>query len=78
MVYSLKYRLKSRFLWKTVKGIKGDLVPDDLPGIRVIILNDNSRLEIPIEGTEFLFCPNRFLAIHQQMERETGQAVPVR
>lgn len=77
MTYTVRYRRKGSFFWRTVKCVKGDLLPQDLPGFRVLIREDESRLEIPIDGTEFEFCARRFLVIRQKMEQEAGQKLPI-
>jgi hypothetical protein len=79
MNYQVKFKLKNSFFWKTIKNVKGDLVATDLGApTRVLILDDESRLEIPLEGTQFIFCPKRFLAIKKRMEQEAGQPLPIR
>ena len=78
MNYTVKFKLQNSLFWKTVKNVKGDLITPDLPNVRVLILNDESRLEIPLNGTQFYFCSRRFLAIKQKMEQEVGQSIPVK
>ena len=80
MTYTVKYKKIGSFFWNTVKNVKGDItgsVSDGLPGVRVLILNDESRMEIPCEGTVIKFSRERFLVIRQNMERESGQQIPV-
>ena len=79
MTYSVKYKRKHHWLWRSLNKVKGDLIGTDMGGVamRVFILEDESRIEIPIEGTEFKFCPKRFLSIKQQMEKESGQKITV-
>jgi hypothetical protein len=78
MVYSVKFKRKNAWFWRTIKKVKGDLISPDLPNVRILILEDESRLEIPLNGTQFYFCPKRFLAIKQKMEQEAGQSIPVK
>lgn len=73
MIYSVQYKPKGCLFWRRLKRVKGDLIPSDMPGFRVFILEDESRVEIPIEGTSFMFCPKRFISIKQSMEKEAGQ-----
>ena len=78
MKYTVQYKLKGSWFWKTIKTVKGDFIATDLGvPMRVLILEDETRLEIPIEGTQFQFCPHRFLAVKQKMESETGQVLPL-
>lgn len=76
MTYTVYYRLKSSKFWQTVKNVKGDgLLPGNAH--RYLILQDESRLEIPMEGTEFKFSRERFLIIKQNMEKESGLSLPL-
>jgi hypothetical protein len=77
MTYTVKYRTKNQWFWRTLKNVKGDLVGTDIPGDqRVFILEDETRVEVPGVGTEFIFSPGRFLLIKQNMEEEAGQKIP--
>ena len=78
MNYTVKFKLQNAWFWQTIKKVKGDLIPSDLPNVRILILEDESRLEIPLNGTQFYFCPKRFLTIKQKMEQEAGQPIPVK
>lgn len=79
MTYTVEYKLRGEWLWKKVQRVKGDLVAQDLGvPMRVFILDDETRIEIPVDGTQFRFCPRRFLTIKQNMEKEAGQVLPVR
>lgn len=79
MNYTVNFKLKQSFFWKTYKNVKADLVSTDLgTPMRVLILDDESRVEIPLDGTQFKFCSKRFLAIKKQMEQEAGQTLPIR
>jgi len=80
MIYTVKYKTKGDFFWKTVKRVKGDFCgseADGLAGIRVLILEDETRMEIPLSSTVFKFSSERFLLIRQNMEKEAGQKLPV-
>ena len=77
MTYSVRIKKKGEFFWRKFKNVKGDLIPPDMPGFRVLILDDESRVEIPLEGTEFIFCSKRFLSIKQKMQNETGQSLSI-
>jgi hypothetical protein len=76
MNYSVRYRLRGQWFFRSIKGIKGDLVAQDIPvATRVLIMDDESRIEIPIDGTVFRFAKERFLVIKKNMEREAGQSI---
>lgn len=80
MTYTVKYKRTKDWFWTTVKKVKGDMTsgaPDGHPAIRVLILDDETRLEIPCGDTVFKFSKERFLVIKQNMEREAGQKIPV-
>jgi hypothetical protein len=79
MNYKVSYKKKNDFFWKNLSKVKGDLVATDLgTPMRVFILEDETRVEIPLEGTEFKFSAERFLAIKQKMEQEAGQQIPIK
>lgn len=77
MEYTVKFKRKGAWFWRTIKSVKGDLIAPDLPGVRIFILSDESRIEVPIDGTEFKFCHRRFLTIKSQVEKEAGQKLPI-
>lgn len=77
MTYTVKYRKHGQWFWRTIRKVKGDLCPTDLPGMRVLIRENEERVEIPTAGTEFWFSHERFLGIKQQMEREARQKLPM-
>lgn len=73
--YFCKYKLQGDMFWNTQENIKGDFIAEDLKNTRVLVLSDETRLEIPIEGTLFKFSNGRFLAIKKNMEAQTGQTI---
>ena len=78
MTYTVKYKTKNQWFWRSVKKVKGDLISPDLPNVRIFILQDESRLEVPLNGTEFKFCSKRFIVIKQKMEQEAGQSISIK
>lgn len=83
MSYTVKYRIKGSWFWRTLKSVKGDGYVIDTAGgmqtpmfVRWFILEDETRIEIPI-NSEFKFSNQRFLAIKQKIEAEVGQSIPV-
>lgn len=79
MLYTVKYKLKNHWFWKTVKKVKGDFIGQDVTGHpRIIIKENEERLEIPCNETQFWFSLERFLVIKQNMENESGQDIRVK
>lgn len=78
LTYTVKYKKVGGLFFKKIKKVKGDFVANDVPGNpRVLILEDESRIEIPTGGLIFVFSNERFLLIKQRMETEAGQAIPI-
>lgn len=77
MLYSVKYRTLNSFFWKTINNIKGDLtmMEEQRIPVRVFILEDNSRIEIPMLSCEFIFSKERHASILKKMEEEAGQKI---
>jgi len=79
MIYTVKYKQVGAFFWKTIKKVKGDHVANDLPTRpRVLILDDESRIEIPTTNMMWEFSHERFILIKKQMESEAGQTIPTK
>lgn len=69
--YEVRYREYNRLFFRTIKNVRGDFVAKDLPQEpRVFILADESRVEVPTQGTVFEFSKERFMTIKQLMELE--------
>lgn len=77
MKYTARYKGHGKWFWKTYKNVVGDFLPQDLPGFRVLILEDESRVELPMAGALIEWSRERFLTIKKNMEREAGQIIPV-
>lgn len=75
MTYTVKYKLKNSLFWNKIKRVSGDLFVQESK-CRCFILDDETRLEIPFDGTQFIFSKDRFLVIKKNMEREVGQNIP--
>jgi len=79
VTYTVKYKKVGGLLSTTVKNVKGDFVANDVPGNpRVLILNDESRFEVPTPNMVFEFSKDRFILIKQRMEDEAGQQLPIK
>jgi hypothetical protein len=76
MIYVAKYKLKGQLFWRTVKNVIGDHTISEL-GLRCFVLNDETRVEIPYVGTSFKFSKERFMVIKKNMEKESGQVLPM-
>lgn len=77
MLYTVKYKPLGSFFWKTIKNVKGDLtmMEDQRLPVRVFILDDNTRIEIPLLSCVFSFSKERHLSILKKMEEEAGQKI---
>lgn len=78
VTYTVKIKKIGGLFSKTVSKVKGDFIAQDVAGNpRVLILEDETRLEIPTQNMIFEFSKERFILIKQRMEQEAGQALPV-
>lgn len=78
MTYTVKYRRIGAKQWVTLKRIKGDGIIDDARTHRFFVADDETRYEVPMADMEFVFSGQRFLVIKQNMESQSGIALPVR
>lgn len=72
MNYQVKFKLKGHHLFRTIGKVQGDLILTDGTPRRVLILEDETRIEVPMEGTIWEFSKERFLVIKKNMEKESG------
>lgn len=72
MNYTIKYKLEKSWFWKTIKNVKGDGILSE-SNARWFILDDESRIEIPIQGTIFEFSKERHYLIKENMNKEMGK-----
>ena len=78
VTYSVKYKKVGGLFFHKIKKVKGDFIATDVEGKpRVLILEDESRIEIPTPDMIFEFSFERFLLIKQRMDQEAGQQIPV-
>ncbi len=78
MTYTVTYKTEKDWFWKKLKKVKGDgIMPDSPVATRFFILEDETRIEIPVIGTIFKFSNERFLMIKQNMEREANQDIRI-
>jgi len=79
MVYQAKVKSPNGIFWHKYRRVKGDLAYETKTGtlpVRVLILDDETRVEIPMSWA-IVFSPARFAFVHKQMEKESGTALPV-
>jgi hypothetical protein len=80
MIYSVKLTPFDGETSITYKKVKGDFVgqaSEGLAGLRILILEDNSRVEYPIDRYVAQFSKERFEVLRQNMEKEAGQKLPI-
>jgi hypothetical protein len=79
MNYLVKYRKCGAFFWRKIKKVKGDasLMREDGLAMRVFVLEDETRIEIPALSHEFFFSKDRFLVVTKNMEAAAGQKLTV-
>jgi hypothetical protein len=81
-MYEVKYKPMNSWFWRKLKRVKADGIFVDaamnvksvLP-YRWFILEDETRVEVPMDNTVFKFNTQRFLAIKQNMSAEAGQSI---
>lgn len=78
-LYTVKYKKTNAWFWKTLKRVKGDGAMQQEVGAayRWFIMENDERLEIPMDDMIFLFSNDRFLNIKENMEKQAGQTIPV-
>lgn len=84
IVYSVKYRMRGQMLSRKLKkvlgdwfmGPVGDLTHGPTPGgFRCFELSDKRRIDIPIDGTMFIFSSERYELVRDKMSRESGHKI---
>ena len=74
--YTVTYKTAKDFFWKKIKNVQGDgIIPNYPVPTRYFHLGDESRVEVPIEGTTFKFSKERFIVVKKNMEREANQDI---
>ena len=81
MVYTVYYKKVNSLFWKSLKRVKGDGMMDEASlnkttnNCRWFILEDETRIEIPVSEVMFKFSKERFMMIKQEMSKESGQKI---
>ena len=79
VTYSVKYRKVGSLFSRKIKKVKGDFIANDVEGKpRVLIIEDETRIELPTVDMIYEFSFERFLVIKQRMDEEAGQSVPIK
>jgi len=74
MLYYVKYRKQGSWFWRKIKKVIGDSLNQD--GTRIsFFLEDNTKIEIPMDGTELYFSKERYIAILKNLQIESGNKV---
>ena len=77
MIYTVKFRKSGAFFWSRIK-VKGDLsMASEGLQVRVFVLENDERMEIPALSHEFWFSKERHMSILKNMEKESGQKIEV-
>jgi len=71
MKYTVKYRQKGQWFWRTIKGVTGDGVETIF---RFFTLEDDSMIYIGVDA-EVKFDKGRAESILKSMSKEAGTAV---
>lgn len=71
--YTVKIMRPHSIWWTSFTNIKGDFVDKEIPDVRILITDNEERIEIPLKDTRFWFSSDRFLSIKKQMEKEAKQ-----
>ena len=77
ILYEVSYKKVDSHIWNNIKKVKGDLIISELPNTRILILEDETRIEIPLTDMMFKFSKERFYRIKENMENESGQNIKV-
>ncbi len=79
VLYTVKYKLKGQWFWRTLKRIKGDAVNPFIGPKHVMLIHENdSSTLLPIEGTLFKFSNERHMLLLKRAENDAGQKLPTR
>ena len=73
--YTVYYKRAGFFSrWKKIKKVKGDGILEN--GLsRFFVLEDETRIEMPMHGYLFKFSKERFLSIQKRMNEEARQEI---
>lgn len=81
ITYTVYYKKKDQILFRKIKNVTGDgrLLPPEWPfPVRLVELEDKTRIEIPMEGTVFKFSKERFFSIKDATDQEARQNIQIK
>lgn len=77
--------------WHRLRKVRGDSIiwlsardpakcqmPQREMAVRIIELEDRTRIEIPVEGIIVKYSKERFFVIKEKAEQEAGQKIPIK
>jgi hypothetical protein len=73
ILYTCYY--KGKFFWHKIKKVKGDFIAKENFNIRILILEDETSIQIPVNNRIIKFSKERFYATKEKMSQEAGQEV---
>lgn len=74
--YSVKYKTKGQWFWRTIKKVKGDALPNFMGDSQLMIISEDETVQfIPIKDTEFKFSKERHALILKRMEDKAGTKI---
>lgn len=77
--YTVSYRKIGAWRWQVLERVKGDgYVQDSARLQRFFILEDETRVEIPVPGVEFEFCRGRYESILATAEAQAAQKLALK
>lgn len=82
MTYTVFYKKYCSPFWRKIERVEADGVLIDPTSnarfdYRWFLLEDKSRLEIPMNDVIFRFTPERFIATKKMMDSQAGQVIPL-
>jgi hypothetical protein len=74
-MYTVTYKQLGSLFKHTLTRVKGDGITES-GDVRFFILEDESRVEVPVLDVVFTFSKERFDLIKKNMEIEAGRTIP--
>lgn len=83
MTYTVYYKKSWSPFWKKIERVEADGVLIDIPTAsryeyRWFLLEDKTRIEIPMANIIFKFTSDRYLATKKVMDAQAGQVIPTK
>ena len=78
ITYEVQYRYVGLFRkWQKINNVKGDGLVENGTS-RFFILDDESRIEIPVQCHIFKFSKERFYCVKERLDEEAGQSIQLK